>query len=119
MLMLKWESLEARVKKHLADKPDELARPAVWLSRKLGVRVQAVSNWGNRGTVPADQWLAIADALDCSLDELLGRKASPAWPLDDVTPERWHALSERHKGAAEAALVESIERLEAQSRKQA
>ena len=120
MVMLKWEDLEARLTKHLADRPDDRDRPAVWLAGKLGIRVQAVSNWGNRGGVPADKWIPIADALRCSLDELLGRKSVCAeWPLEDVTAERWEALSERHKGVAEAAMLEAIERLEGQSRKQA
>jgi hypothetical protein len=119
MDMLKWEALEARLAAHLQDRPEDRDRPAAWLAAKLGIRVQAVSNWGNRGTVPADQWVPIADVLGCSLDELLGRKAICPWPLEDVTAERWAALSERHKGVAEAAMLEAIERLEGQSRKQA
>jgi hypothetical protein len=119
MEMLKWQDLEKRLQSHLKDQPAERDRPAAWLAERIGVRVQAVSNWWNRGTVPADQWLPIADVLGCSLDEMLGRQTPCAWPLEDVSAERWAALSERHKGVAEAAMLEAIERLDGQSRKQA
>ena len=42
------------------------------LAKRIGVSPQNITNWKARG-VPSDQFVKIADALDCSLDELLGR----------------------------------------------
>lgn len=71
------------------------------LAKHLGLLPQHVSNWKSRG-VPPDRYEAIANVLDCSIDELLGRKkffADPSsipaqWPFRKIDESKVRALDQ-------------------------
>lgn len=45
------------------------------LARRLGVKIERVSNWECKENNPTAAWLpAIADTLHCSIDELFGHE---------------------------------------------
>lgn len=50
------------------------------LAQALGETRQTISNWKSRG-VPADKFTALADVLNWSMDELLGREKPVARPV--------------------------------------
>ena len=116
--MLTWDSVSKRLAEHLRDRPDDLRAPNVWLAKRVGVSKQAVSNWVDRRAVPADKWIAVAKALECGLDELLGIPSARAWPFETVPQDQWAALSERQKGMVELAVLESLRHVQAMSGKQ-
>ena len=116
--MLTWDAVSKRLTAHLRDKPAEALAPQLWLAKQIDVSKQAVTNWVARGEVPADKWLAIARVLHCGLDELLGLEPLKSWPFETVPKAQWDALSERQKGAVEAAALEAIHRTQAASGKQ-
>ncbi len=93
--------------------PKQARRAAAWLAAKLGISIQAVTNWKSRG-VPASQHEAIARALEWSIDQLLGLQPErrEVWPFETVAHERFARLTEREKGMVEAAMLEVIDRIE-------
>ncbi len=60
---------------------------------------------------------AIADALRCSVDELLGRTPS-TWPFPDVAYQRFARLTPMQKGRVESAVLDTIEKIEGLGGKQ-
>jgi hypothetical protein len=98
-----------------AVEPTATGRELAWLGPKISVSHQAMNNWEARG-VACGNWIAIADALKLSLDELLGRRP-PAWPFELVSYEQWQALNERQRGAVEYVAAKEIRSLLEQSRK--
>lgn len=69
------------------DKASDLGWNQVELASRLHVAPQFITNWIKRG-MPADRLEDAADALGCSIDELLGRKVNhhlpPAMQSDNV-----------------------------------
>lgn len=82
------------------------------LAERLGLSPQNITNWKNRG-VPPDRYVGIADALSCSLDELLGRMkyvsgASPipaAWPYTELDEDKFRTLDTRQAARLEGAIL--------------
>lgn len=82
------------------------------LARLIGVLPQHITNWKSRG-VPPEKYVAIADALDCSLDELLGRtkyvrslpQVAELWPLPSISESKLRALGSDDRAKIEAALL--------------
>src|SRR5690606_34032471 len=82
------------------------------LAKRLDLLPQHVSNWKTRG-VPPERYEAIADALDCSIDELLGRMkyvagagAMPApWPFHTIDEAKVRALDDTKRNQLEAAII--------------
>ena len=116
--MLTWDAVSKRLLDHLKNRPEDLRAPNIWLAKKVGVTKQAVSNWAERGAVPADKWVLVAKALECGLDELLGIESARAWPFETVPQNQWDELSERQKGMVELAVLEAVRRVQAMSGKQ-
>lgn len=96
--------------------PDANGRELAWLASKIGASIQAVNNWGARAGVPCGNWVKIADALACSVDELLGR-SPPAWPFERVSYAEWQALTERERGGVERAVLDELAAIRALSGK--
>ena len=98
----------------LAKNPAAIGREAAWLAEQLGIGVQAVHNWSDRG-VPARQAVRIARLLHWSVARVMGSEDPPArWPLRRITRERWESLDDWDRGAIEAAAVRALEDIEAQ-----
>ena len=82
------------------------------LADRIGVAPQNVTNWKRRG-VPPDQYVTIADALGCSLDELLGRTkyvgvgqpSAGRWPYDKIDEERFRSLDPTQASRLEGAIL--------------
>jgi len=102
-----------RIEAELETRKDARGRPVAWMSKKLDVSIQTVNNWKTRG-VPADRHQAIAAALGWSVDRLLGRAPTQAtidWPFELISRQQWDALSERQRGAVEAAAIKALREL--------
>src|SRR5690606_17844033 len=88
------------------------------LAKRLDLLPQHVSNWKARG-VPPERYEAIADALDCSIDELLGRMkyvagagALPSpWPFKGIDEVKVRALDEANLNQLEAGIIISAAQL--------
>ena len=91
----------------------------VALAKKAGVATGTIGNLeaGTRRTARnllgiaaalnrRPQWLA--DGIGPERDDQLQRGYQ--WPFESIQPSAWAALSERQKGAAEAAAIEAIAR---------
>lgn len=82
------------------------------LASRLGVLPQHITNWKSRG-IPPDKYVALADVLECSLDELLGRtrflsagSPPPPWPFATIDESKVRALSPgRELAMMEAAIL--------------
>lgn len=82
------------------------------LARLIGVLPQHITNWKSRG-VPPEKYVALADALDCSMDELLGRtkyvfdrgQTPEPWPLPSISEEKIRGLGSDDRAKVEAALI--------------
>lgn len=84
------------------------------LADKVGTSSQVISNWERGYTKPNDEDLIrLADALECSVDELLGR--TPKEPSDDFEAfmfedkEAFDALPEEVKKELIKEINEKIE----------
>jgi hypothetical protein len=108
--MISWETLRSE----LAKIPLAKDREAAWLAHKLGIGIQAVHNWSERG-VPPKQAPALAKILQWSVARVMGAEDPPShWPLRRITRQRWEALDDWDKGAIEEAALRKIEEIEAQ-----
>lgn len=108
------DALLQRIKKMVSERPDGANRETAWLAEKLRTSAQTISGWRERG-VPPSRYTAIAAALGCTVDELLGKppaKPTPVWPFEAVSYERWDRLTERQKGRLEAAILRELEAIE-------
>lgn len=82
------------------------------LAVRLGVSPQNVTNWKRRG-VPPDQYVNLADTLNCSLDELLGRtkyigsskSSSGRWPYRDIDETKFRDLESHQAARLEGAIL--------------
>lgn len=82
------------------------------LADRIGVAPQNVTNWKRRG-VPPDQYVVIADTLDCSLDDLLGRTKyvgagqlrAGRWPYPSIDEAKFRAIKERDACKLEGAIL--------------
>lgn len=82
------------------------------LAVQLGLSPQNVTNWKRRG-VPPDQYVKIADTLNCSLDELLGRtkfvgKTDPKagrWPYPGIDEDKLRGLDTGQAARLEGAIL--------------
>ncbi len=104
-----WERIEAE----LATRPAATGREVAWLAAKLRCRVQVVNNWKARGVPPA-RYEAIAGALGWTVNRLLGTEAPPdllQWPFEFISRKQWDSLTERQRGAVEAAAIKAMREL--------
>ncbi|HBQ88670.1 MAG TPA: hypothetical protein DD803_04320 [Alcaligenes faecalis] len=76
------------------DKASDLGWNQVELASRLHVAPQFITNWIKRG-MPADRLEGAADALGCSIDELLGRKVSHLPPAPQSDNVRFDQLDVR------------------------
>src|SRR5690606_39148163 len=82
------------------------------LAKRMDLLPQHVSNWKTRG-VPPERYEAIADALDCSIDELLGRMKyvasagaiPPPWLFKGVDEAKVRPLDEAKLNQLEAGMI--------------
>jgi len=82
------------------------------LAERLSLSPQNITNWKSRG-VPPERYVAIADALNWSLDEMLGRtryvpgaQAMPAaWPYTELDEEKFRALDAKQAARLEGAIL--------------
>lgn len=82
------------------------------LAVQLGLSPQNVTNWKRRG-VPPDQYVKIADTLNCSLDELLGRTKfigkvamePRRWPYPSIDEDKLRSLDEKRAARLEGAIL--------------
>lgn len=112
---LAMDDLLQRILDRVANIPEARGRELSWLAHKIGVSVQATTNWKARG-VPPKHLAAISSALAWEMDEMLGRTPShQRWPFE-IDFARFNRLSERQKGRVEAALLRELERLEDEER---
>lgn len=82
------------------------------LAIRLGVSPQNVTNWKRRG-VPPEQYVRLADVLDCSLDDLLGRtkyigrESLPPvrWPYQEIDEGKFRDLAPNHAAKLEGAIL--------------
>ena len=89
------------------------------LADKIGTSSQVISNWERGYTKPNDDDLVrLADALDCSVDELLGRQPKPIIDsLDDLDvlmfsdKEGFDNLSEEEQEEIKNMINEQLEYL--------
>jgi hypothetical protein len=58
---------------------DRINKPWRWLAQQIGETEQTVNNWKRRG-IPPSRHEAIAEALDWSIDYLIGRIDIDKWP---------------------------------------
>lgn len=86
------------------------------LADKIGTSSQVISNWERGYTKPNDEDLiSLADALDCSVDELLGRKPKIIESFDDMDvlmfndKEGFDNLSEEDKQELKDLLNDQLE----------
>jgi hypothetical protein len=101
-----------RIKAELATRQDARGREIAWLAQRLKCRVQVVQNWSTRG-VPASRYAEIAQAMGWTIDRLTGAPPRPAdWPFELLTKAQWDCLSERQRGAVEAAALRELRELE-------
>lgn len=99
-----------RVEAELESRAESRDRPVAWLAEKLKVSIQTVNNWKLRGA-PAHRHQAIAAALGWSVDRLLGREPARVtleWPFELISRQQWEALTERQRGAVEAAAIKAL-----------
>jgi transcriptional regulator with XRE-family HTH domain len=96
-------------------------RNAQWLAEQLGLSIQVVSNWKQRGSVPPARYRAIANALGITLDQLEGIEPLPwliadesAWPFQRVKLETIQSLDHKHLAQLEEAMEDVLDRLRAQ-----
>lgn len=68
------DDVYARVDEELSRK----GRTWAWLARELEVTDQVVQNWKHR-RVPPERYSALADALDWTLEQLIGKEPSPSF----------------------------------------
>lgn len=111
--MLTLDHLKALIR---AADPAAAGREEAWLSSKTGASAQTINNWRGRGGVPCKNWVAVADAVKCSVDELLGRAPS-SWPLKRITHAQWMALSDYERGGLEQAMLVELRAIVAESGK--
>lgn len=82
----------------------ELLRRQKGLSTKeladiIGVSASAVSQWENGAKNPRkDKLEKLADALDTSVDFLLGKKESPAQEMDRTEQQIWNIVKDLTPG---------------------
>lgn len=76
------------------DKASDLGWNQVELASRLHVAPQFITNWIKRG-MPADRLEDAADALGCSIDELLGRKVNHLPPAPQPDNARFDQLDVR------------------------
>lgn len=82
------------------------------LAVRLGLSPQNVTNWKSRG-VPPEKYVALADVLDCSLDELLGRlkyvtghkPATALWPFESLDESKLRNLELSDASKLEGAII--------------
>jgi hypothetical protein len=104
------ENVWRRIEVELATRKDAASRPEAWLAAKLKLKIQVVHNWKSRG-VPPRRHKAIADALGWPVGRLLGVEPAPVaydWPFELISRQQWEALSERQRGAVEAAAIKAL-----------
>ena len=85
-----------------------------WLGEKIDFKPARMGNWRERG-VPAAQYVAIADALEQSVDWLLGRATKQQWPFEELSYARWEKLTERQKGRVEKAAMMEIQEIDTEA----
>ncbi|GAA3722876.1 hypothetical protein GCM10022378_11150 [Salinicoccus jeotgali] len=86
------------------------------LADKIGVSSQVISNWERGYTNPNyEDVIKLSDALDCSTDDLLGKRKELETPLDDVDAlmfsdkEGFDNLSEEDKQELRELLNDQLE----------
>lgn len=93
-------------------------RSPLWLAEQLGLSIQVVSNWKQRGSVPPARYRAIANALGITVDQLEGIEPLPwlnadefAWPFQRVTLETIKSLDPKHLAHLEEVMEDELDRL--------
>lgn len=66
---------ESAVGQVIADKLKKMGKPRQWLAEQTGVSNGAVTHWIKTGQIGRDSALAVAMALEISVDELYGKTA--------------------------------------------
>lgn len=109
--VIDWTTLEPL----LAQKEEARARPAAYLAERLGVRVQAVTNWKTRG-IPVKHASDIARLIGWPVDRVLGREAQqlPAWPFRRLSADEWHSLDDFDRALIEDAALRRMRELQAE-----
>lgn len=82
------------------------------LAERLGLSPQNITNWKSRG-IPPERYVGIADALSCSLDELLGRTryvsgeepVPRTWPYSELDERKFRTLDTRQAARLEGAIL--------------
>lgn len=92
-----------------------------WLADELGMTLQAIGHWKNRG-VPPGKYRAIGIAIGLTVDQLEGLSPLPwegvsSWPFPDMALlERVKALEHDRRVEIQAKIREMVEKLEAERR---
>lgn len=77
----------------IADKLKKMGKPRQWLAEQTGVSNGAVTHWIKTGQIGRDSALAVAMALEISVDELYGKTAAVEEQGQQFTLE-WVSLEE-------------------------
>lgn len=64
--------MENSIGKYIKTRLKELKKTQGWLAEKVGVSNVAVTKWIKYGTVSRENAVSAAEALQCSIDKLLG-----------------------------------------------
>lgn len=95
----------------------------VALAKAVGVSQPTVNDWltGKTKTIRGDTMMKVAHFLGVNAKWLASgvgsaKASAEPWPFEMVSKKRFEALTERQRGAVEAALLTEIERLEVLSK---